>query len=62
MRSIGIPSDNIVTARKVLYLPVSEFFHSGIICGTFNAAVPAVVAAKTTEIRSRFDRNFVFFL
>jgi hypothetical protein len=47
-------------SQKVLHLPVPELLHSWIIGRTFNAAVPAVVAAKTTEIRSRFDRNSFF--
>jgi hypothetical protein len=47
--------------QKILHLPVSEL-HWGIIDGILDAAIPAVVAAKTTEIRSRFDRNFVCLL
>src|SRR4029077_2815945 len=36
--------------QKVLHLPVSELLHSGIIAGTFNAAVPASVVVRAVTV------------
>ena len=36
--------------QKVLYLPVSEFLHAGIIGWTFNTAVPASIVVRPVAV------------
>ena len=47
---MGTPSDKHVHGEEVLYLPIAQFFNRRIVCGAFDAAVPAVVVVAAVAV------------